>query len=74
MQESKQFAHIAFTRLRGTRAARAHPFDMDFCTACCCPCPIQHAIYSGRSGFCEKSEEVEADFKVSVVQMEVGLS
>ena len=30
MQESKQFAHHAFTRLRSTRAARAHPFDMDF--------------------------------------------
>ncbi|MBM2886400.1 hypothetical protein JFK97_18580 [Chromobacterium phragmitis] len=30
MLESKQFAQIAFTRLRNTRAARAHPFDMDF--------------------------------------------
>lgn len=30
MLESKQFAQLAFKRLRTTRAARAHPFDMDF--------------------------------------------
>lgn len=30
MQESMQFARIAFKRLRSTRAARAHPYDMDF--------------------------------------------
>lgn len=30
MRESKPFARLAFKRLRSTRAARAHPFDMDF--------------------------------------------
>ncbi|MFG6076851.1 hypothetical protein [Erwinia sp. OPT-41] len=30
MQESKPFAQIAFERLRSTRAAQAHPFDMNF--------------------------------------------
>lgn len=30
MQQSKLFAQLAFKRLQNTRAARAHPFDMDF--------------------------------------------
>lgn len=30
IQESETFARLAFKRLRSTRAARAHPFDMDF--------------------------------------------
>ncbi|MET3999980.1 hypothetical protein [Marinobacterium sp. MBR-109] len=63
MQNSKQFAQIAFTRLRSIRAARAHPFDMDFL----------HGVLSGMSNtqrdlvwsewVREKSEEVENDFK-----------
>jgi len=63
MQESKRFAQIAFKRLRSTRAARAHPYDMDFL----------HGVLKAMSNtqrdlfwsewVRERSEEVEVDFK-----------
>lgn len=63
MQESKRFAQLAFSRLQNTRAARAHPFDMDFL----------HGVLSAMSNtqrdlfwsewVRERSEEVEDDLK-----------
>ncbi|ATY80446.1 hypothetical protein CVS42_06090 [Aeromonas veronii] len=63
MQESKQFAHIAFTRLRGTRAARAHPFDMDFLHSVLLSMSNTQRDLFWSEWVREKSEEVEADFK-----------
>lgn len=63
MQESKQFARIAFKRLRSTRAARAHPFDMDFlhCVLLAMPNTQRDLFWS--EWVRERSEEVEDDFK-----------
>lgn len=63
MQESKQFAHIAFTRLRGTRAARAHPFDMDFLHSVLLSMSNTQRDLFWSEWVREKSKEVEADFK-----------
>lgn len=63
MQDSKQFARIAFKSLWATRAALAHPYDMDFL----------HNVLSNMTNtrrdliwsewVREKSEEIEDDFK-----------
>lgn len=63
MQESKQFARIAFKRLRSTRAARAHPFDMDFLHGVLMAMSnIQRDLFWSE-WVREKSEEIEDDFK-----------
>lgn len=63
MNDSASFAKAAFERLRTTRAARAHPFDMDFL----------HDVLMGMSNtdrdliwsewIRENSREIEADFR-----------
>ncbi|MGL6641044.1 hypothetical protein [Aeromonas caviae] len=63
IQESKQFAHIAFTRLRGTRAARAHPFDMDFLHSVLLSMSNTQRDLFWSEWAREKAEEVKADFK-----------
>ncbi|MDX2298387.1 MAG: hypothetical protein NW204_01550 [Xanthomonadaceae bacterium] len=63
MQESKQFARIAFTRLRSTRAARAHPFDMDFLHGVLLAMPNTQRDLFWSEWVRENSEEVEDDFK-----------
>lgn len=63
MQESKQFAQIAFTRLRGTRAARAHPFDMDFLHGVLLTMPNTQRDLFWSEWVRERSEEIEDDFE-----------
>ncbi|HKT26570.1 hypothetical protein [Dyella sp.] len=63
MQESKQFARFAFERLRSIRAARAHPFDMDFLHGVLLAMSnIQRDLF-WTEWVREKSEEIEDDFK-----------
>lgn len=63
MHESKQFARIAFTRLRRTRAARAHPFDMDFLHGVLLAMPNTQRDLFWSEWVREKSGEIEDDFK-----------
>ncbi|MCQ4299784.1 hypothetical protein NAV11_07655 [Pseudomonas songnenensis] len=63
MQESKPFARFAFKRLRGTRAARAHPFDMDFLHGVLLAMPNTQRDLFWSEWVRESSEEVEDDFK-----------
>lgn len=63
MQESKPFAQIAFKRLRSTRAARAHPFDMDFLHGVLLAMPNTQRDLFWSEWIRERSEEVEDDFK-----------
>lgn len=63
MQESKKFAQIAFKRLRSTRAARAHPFDMDFLHGVLLAMPNTQRDLFWSEWLRERSEEVEDDFK-----------
>ena len=63
MQESKQFARIAFERLRSTRAARAHPFDMDFLHGVLMAMTNTQRDLFWSEWVRERSEEVEDDFK-----------
>lgn len=64
MQESKQFAGIAFKRLRSTRAARAHPFDMDFLHGVLLSMSNMQRDLFWSEWVREKSQEVEDDFKL----------
>lgn len=63
MQESKQFAQLAFKRLRRTRAARAHPYDMDFLHGVLLAMPNTQRDLFWTEWVRERSEEVEDDFK-----------
>lgn len=63
MQESKRFAQIAFKRLRRTRAARAHPYDMDFLHGVLLAMPNTQRDLFWTVWVRERSEEVEDDFK-----------
>jgi hypothetical protein len=63
MQESKKFSRMAFTRLRSTRAARAHPFDMDFLHGVLLAMPNTQRDLFWSEWVRENTEEVEGDFK-----------
>ena len=63
MHESKKFSRIAFRRLRCIRAARAHPFDMDFLHGVLLAMPNTQRDLFWSEWVREKSEEVEDDFK-----------
>ena len=63
MQESKQFAQFAFKRLRSTRAARAHPFDMDFLHSVLLTMPNAQRDLFWSEWIREVSEDAEDDFK-----------
>lgn len=63
MQESKRFAQLAFTRLWSTRAARAHPFDMDFLHGVLMAMPNMQRDLFWSEWVREKSSLVEDDFK-----------
>ncbi|HVK99407.1 MAG TPA: hypothetical protein VM553_06310, partial [Dongiaceae bacterium] len=63
IQESKDFAQIAFKRLWSTRAARAHPFDMDFLHGVLLTMPNTQRDLFWSEWIRERSEEVEDDFK-----------
>lgn len=64
MQESKRFAQLAFKRLRNTRAARAHPFDMDFLHGVLLVMPNTQRDLFWTEWLRERSDEVENDFKI----------
>lgn len=72
MQESKQFARIAFKRLRSTRAARAHPFDMDFLHGVLLTMPNTQRDLFWTEWVRERTEEVEDDFKFLSTRWESG--
>ncbi|MCG7374157.1 hypothetical protein MHL40_15980 [Pseudomonas luteola] len=63
MQESKPFAQLAFKRFRSTRAARAHPFDMDFLHGVLLAMPNTQRDLFWSEWVRERSEEIENDFK-----------
>lgn len=63
MQESKRFAQLAFNRLRSTRAARAHPFDMDFLHGVLLAMPNTQRDLFWSEWVRERSEEIEDDYK-----------
>ncbi|HGX3311205.1 TPA: hypothetical protein ACNH8R_002230 [Pseudomonas aeruginosa] len=63
MQESKRFAQIAFKRLRTTRAARAHPYDMDFLHGVLLVMPNTQRDLFWTEWVREKSEQIEDDFR-----------
>lgn len=73
MQESKQFAQIAFTRLRNTRAARAHPYDMDFLHNVLLAMPNTQRDLFWTEWVRERSEEVEDDFKFLSTRWKSGV-
>jgi hypothetical protein len=64
MQESKPFAQIAFKRLRSTRAARAHPFDMDFLHGVLMAMSNTQRDLFWSEWVRERPEEIEDDFKL----------
>jgi hypothetical protein len=72
MQESKQFARIAFTRLRSTRAARAHPFDMDFLHGVLLAMSNTQRDLSWSEWVRERSEEVKDDFEFLSTRWKLG--
>lgn len=72
MQESKQFAQIAFKRLRRTRAARAHPYDMDFLHGVLLAMPNTQRDLFWTEWVRERSAEVEGDFKLLSIRWKSG--
>jgi hypothetical protein len=72
MQESKPFARMAFVRLRSTRAARAHPFDMDFLHGVLKDMPNTQRDLFWSEWVREISEEVEDDFKFLSTRWQSG--
>lgn len=72
MQESKQFARIAFKRLRSTRAARAHPYDMDFLHGVLLAMPNTQRDLFWTEWVRERSKEVEDDFKLLSTRWKSG--
>ncbi|WP_298621450.1 hypothetical protein [uncultured Zoogloea sp.] len=72
MRESKQFARLAFNRLWSTRAARAHPFDMDFLHSVLLAMPNTQRDLFWSEWVRERSEEVEDDFKFLSTRWRTG--
>lgn len=74
IQESKRFAQLAFDRLRSTRAARAHPFDMEFLHGVLLAMPNTQRDLFWSEWIRERSKGVEDDFKfLSTRWKSVGL-
>lgn len=72
MQESKRFAQLAFKKLRSTRAARAHPFDIDFLHGVLLAMPNTQRDLFWTEWIRENSEEAEGDFKFLSVRWTSG--
>jgi len=72
MQESKEFARIAFKSLRRTRAARAHPYDMDFLHSVLMRMPNTQRDLFWTEWVRERSEEIEDDFKFLATRWKSG--
>ncbi|MCU6424504.1 hypothetical protein, partial [Klebsiella aerogenes] len=63
MQNSQWFAQRAFKKLRSTRAARAHPFDMDFLHGVLLAMSNTQRDLFWTEWIRENSEKAEDDFK-----------
>ncbi|AXA78105.1 hypothetical protein ACOTC8_10095 [Achromobacter xylosoxidans] len=63
IQESTRFAQLAFKRLRSTRAARAHPFDMDFLHGVLLAMSNTQRDLLWTEWIRKNSEEAESDFR-----------
>ncbi|MEK6789882.1 MAG: hypothetical protein AABY68_13120 [Pseudomonadota bacterium] len=72
IQESQPFAHIAFKRLRSTRAARAHPFDMDFLHGVLLAMSNTQRDLFWSEWIRKSSKEIEDDFKLLSVRWKSG--
>ncbi len=72
MQESKQFAQLAFKRLRSTRAARAHPYDMDFLHGVLLSMPNTQRDLFWTEWVRDRSEEIEDDLKFLSTRWQSG--
>lgn len=72
MQESKQFAQLAFKKLRSTRAALAHPFDMDFLHGVLLAMSNTQRDLFWSEWIRERSEEIEDDFKFLSARWKAG--
>lgn len=72
IQESEQFARIAFTRLRNTRAARVHPFDMDFLHGVLLAMPNAQRDLFWSEWVRERSVEVVDDFEFLSTRWKLG--
>jgi hypothetical protein len=72
MQESKQFAQMAFISLRRTRAARAHPYDMDFLHGVLMGMPNTQRDLFWTEWVRERSEEVNDDLKFLSARWKAG--
>lgn len=64
MQESEPFARLAFQILRSTRAARAHPFDVDFLHDVLLVMPNTQRDLFWSEWIREESDEIEGDLKL----------
>lgn len=64
MQKSKPFAQIAFSRLKSTRAALAHPFDMDFLHNVLLTMPNTQRDLFWSEWIRESADEIENDLKL----------
>ena len=73
MQESKRFAQIAFKRLWSTRAARAHPFDMEFLHGVLLVMPNTQRDLFWSEWVRESSKEIEDDFKFLSTRWKSGV-
>ncbi|WP_226093293.1 hypothetical protein LF929_007120 [Dickeya oryzae] len=62
MQESKPFAQLAFKRLRSTRAAIAHPFDINFTHDVLLAMPNTQRDLFWSEWIRERQQEIEDDF------------
>lgn len=72
MQESKQFAQIAFKRLRRTRAARAHPYDADFLHIVLLTMPNALRDSFWTEWVREAADEIENDYKLLSTRWKTG--
>ena len=73
MQESTQFGRLAFKRLRTTRAARAHPFDMDFLQGVLAGMSNTQRDLVWSEWVRETAQEVEADFSFLSARWKSGV-
>lgn len=64
MSDSNRFARFAFKRLWSTRAARAHPYDMNFLHSMLLAMSNTQRDLSWSEWVRESSEEIEDDFKL----------
>lgn len=72
MLESKQFSQNAFDRFKSTRAARAHPYDMDFLNSVLLAMSNTQRDLFWSEWVREKTDEIEKDFKFLSARWRLG--